>query len=507
MSKIYITTPIFYVNDSPHIGHAYTTLICDTLARFNNLEGKEVLFTTGTDEHGSKVEKAANLKGISPTDFVNVVAKNFKDLSTKLELVNTDFIRTTEDRHKISATYFWEKLLENNQIYKGNYKGWYSIKDEAFYQEKELVEDGDGFKTIDGSPVDWIEEESFFFKLSNWEEKLLDFYKDNPNFIQPKSRMNEVQSFVESGLKDLSVSRTSFNWGIQIPNSKHIMYVWIDALTNYLTSIGYPNINENKLNFWRNCIHIIGKDILKFHAIYWPAMLMAIGHPLPKQIFAHGWWTNEGKKISKSLGNTIDPNKIIAKFGLDQFRYFLLREVTPGNDGDFSENSLINRINSDLSNNLGNLIQRVLKFLNKNFKNSVPFSLKDEFENYTQLAKGYQLIEILRKKITNFEINRCLEEIFFYIDYLNKFMDKSEPWNSFKIDQNKAGKDLSVLIECFRIVGIVLQPFLPNAANKILNMLNIDISLRMFKNLTNEYAVVSQHILNTPQPIFPRYEK
>ena len=507
MSEIYITTPIFYVNDSPHIGHAYTTLICDSIARFNKLDGKNVLFTTGTDEHGMKVEKAAKNRGLPPLDFVDSVSKNFKDLSSKLEITNTDFIRTTEKRHQLAAIHFWETLSENNQIYKGNYKGWYSVKDESFYQEKELIREKNGFKTADGSHVDWIEEESFFFKLSSWEDKLLDFYNDNPDFIMPKSRMNEVKKFVESGLKDLSISRTSFSWGIKIPNSDHIMYVWIDALTNYLTSIGYPDIKKKQMTFWHNCIHIIGKDILKFHAIYWPAMLMAIGHPLPKQIFAHGWWTNEGKKISKSLGNVIDPNEIINKFGLDQFRYFLLREVALGNDGDFSESSLINRINSDLSNNLGNLIQRVMKFLKKNYNNTVPYSTKDDWQNYTQLKMGYELIDLLKKKMINFEINKCLEEIFYYVDSLNKYMDKSEPWNSFKTDPNKAGKDLSVLIECFRIVGIILQPFIPRSANKILNMLNIEESSRLFNNLSNEYAIKSQHILNESEPIFPRYEK
>ena len=505
--KTYITTPIFYVNDLPHIGHAYTSIICDTVARFNKLDGKEILFTTGTDEHGMKVEKAAKIKGEIPQDFVDKVSQNFKNLSETLEIINTDFIRTTEKRHKNSAIYFWNELLKNNQIYKSNYSGWYSVKDESYYQDKELIKTGDVYTTKDGSQVDWIEEESFFFKLSEWQEKLLNFYEENPDFVMPKSRMNEVKSFVKGGLKDLSISRTSFDWGIKVPESNHIMYVWIDALTNYLTSIGYPNITDEKMEYWENCIHIIGKDILKFHAIYWPAMLMAINHTLPKTIFAHGWWTNEGKKISKSLGNTIDPNQMIEKFGLDQLRYFLLREVPLGNDGDFSESSLINRINSDLSNNLGNLIQRVVKFINKNFNNSVPNSLREEADEIKLICQGYEIIITVKKKMKEFQISKCLEDIFFYIDELNKYMDESQPWNSFKIDPKKAGKDLSILIECFRIIGIVLQPFIPNASKKILDILNINNESRGFNNLNSKNILMSNHVLNKPSPIFPRYEK
>ena len=509
MASIYITTPIFYVNDLPHIGHAYTTLICDTFSKYYNLKGDSVLFTTGTDEHGLKVEKAAKIANKSPIQFVDEVSENFKKLTTRLEVDNTDFIRTTEDRHKKSASYFWNKLCENDQIYKGTYEGWYSVKDESFYQEKELQKEGEIYKTQDGSPVEWIKEESYFFKLSRWENNLLEFYKKHPDFIRPKSRMNEVISFVQSGLKDLSVSRTSFNWGINIPNnSNHIMYVWIDALTNYLTSLGYPNIEEKNMQFWQNCIHIIGKDILKFHAVYWPAMLMAINYQLPKTIFAHGWWTNEGKKISKSIGNTIDPNDMIEKYGLDQFRYFLLREVPLGNDGDFSVDSLINRVNADLSNNLGNLVQRVVKFLNKNFNNIIPHSVKDDTSNINRCLKnGYDLIKIIDKKMSDFNISKCLEDIFLFIDELNKFMDSSQPWNTFKENPQKAGRDLSMLIECFRIIGIILQPFIPIAAKNILDILNIKNSERKFDNLSLEFSVKKNHTINDPKQLFPRYEK
>ena len=508
MNNLYITTPIFYVNDAPHIGHAYTTIVADTIARFFTLSGRNVLFTTGTDEHGLKVEKAARNKGKTPKDFVDIVSENFKTLSKSLKATNTDFIRTTEQSHKKAAIFFWEKLCENNQIYKGKYQGWYSVKDESFYQEKELIKNENKFTTIDGSDVEWIEEESYFFRLSNWLEKLLDVYKSQPDFIQPKSRMNEVKSFVESGLKDLSISRTSFQWGIEIPDSiNHIMYVWIDALTNYLTSIGYPEMNEEGMVFWKNCTHIIGKDILKFHAVYWPAMLLAIEYPIPKYIFAHGWWTNEGKKISKSLGNAIDPYEIINKFGLDQFRYFLLREVPLGNDGDFSEQALINRINADLSNNFGNLVQRVIKFFKKNYSSYTPKIQGINFKASDEINNGYKLIGSIEEKMNEFQINKCIEEIFTYVDQLNKFMDEREPWKNFKTNPDQAGESLLILIECFRILGIILQPLIPDASKKLLDMLNISENLRTFKNLSFDYSITGNPKINDPTPLFPRYEK
>ncbi len=507
MKNVYITTPIFYVNDLPHIGHAYTSIICDTLARFYKLNGQNVLFTTGTDEHGLKVEKAAEKKGMSPKKFVDMVSKNFQDLTKKINISNTDFIRTTENRHKESVKKFWKILEGNNQIYLSKYKGWYSIKDESFYQEKELIKKGDELFTHDDEKVEWIEEESFFFKLSNWEKLLLEYYDKNPDFILPKSRRNEVISFVKSGLKDLSISRTSFKWGINVDNTNdHIIYVWIDALVNYLTSLGYPNMTGKKNEYWQNCIHIIGKDILKFHAVYWPAMLMAANLPLPKTIFAHGWWTNEGKKISKSTGNTIDPNKIIDNFGLDQFRFFLLREVTLGKDGDFSINSFKNRINSDLSNNLGNLVQRTLKFLFKNFSGIIPSELNSKNLTSIPLKNAYVLFSNVENLIMNFEINKALDLIFHYISGLNKYMDDSEPWNKIKVNKDEAAVIITQLIEGFRIIGILLQPFLPNASEKLLNNLNIEDKYRKFNNLSNKYVIQKGHKINEPEVLFPRYE-
>ncbi len=506
MKKIFFTTPIFYVNDAPHIGHAYTVIICDTLAKFFNLDGYDVLFTTGTDEHGLKVEKAAKKNNTDPKMFVDKVSENFVNLSKKLKISNTDFVRTTEERHKKAARYFWKLLEEKNQIYLSTYKGWYSVRDEAFYQEKELINKGNKFFTQDGEEVQWIEEESFFFKLSEWGEKLLKYIEENPDFIMPTSRKNEVVSFIKSGLKDLSISRTSFEWGIKVEGSRsHIMYVWIDALVNYLTSIDFPKTSREQFSFWENCIHIIGKDILKFHAVYWPAMLMAAEIPLPKKIFAHGWWTNEGKKISKSIGNVIDPNVMIEKYGLDQFKYFLLREVTLGQDGDFSEFSFKARINSELSNNLGNLIQRTLKFTGKNFENKMPADLEGLSEN-NLLNEVYDLFSKVKKHMHSLEINKAIDEIISLLTKLNKFMDLAEPWNSIKINPEKTANDLSILIESFRVIGILLQPFVPDASNEILNILNIEKNKRMYKFINFKYKINKDHCINETKPLFPKYD-
>ena len=331
-NKFYITTPIYYVNDKPHIGHAYTTLACDVIARFKRLDGFKVYFLTGTDEHGQKVELAAKKNKTKPQDFVDKVSINFRDLLKCMHIENDDFIRTTEKRHLESCQKLWDLLIKKGHIYLGKYAGWYAIRDEAFFLESEII---DG-KAPSGAPVEWVEEPSYFFNLSKWQDKLLEHYNNNENFISPSTRKNEVLSFVKGGLKDLSVSRTSFSWGIKVPNDDdHIMYVWLDALTNYLSAIGYENENERFCDFWPANIHLVGKDIIRFHAVYWPAFLMAADLELPKKIFAHGWWTNEGQKISKSLGNVINPFEIVEKYGVDQVRYFLMREIPFGNDGDF----------------------------------------------------------------------------------------------------------------------------------------------------------------------------
>ena len=508
MQNIYITTPIYYVNDNPHIGHAYTSIVCDVLSRYYKLKkNTSVKFLTGTDEHGQKVENAAKINNKKPQEFVDLVSKNFKNLTEVLNISNSDFIRTTELRHKKTVEIVWNRLVERKQIYLGKYEGWYSIKDEAFYQEKELNKvDGD-FQTQDGTKVEWLKEESYFFKLSNWQNKLLEFYHKNTDFIKPSSRRNEVISFVKNGLKDLSVSRTSFNWGIKVPNhSSHVIYVWIDALANYLSAIKYPESFENE-KFWKNSIHIIGKDILKFHAIYWPAILMAADLTPPKQIFAHGWWTNEGKKISKSLNNSIDPLQLIHKYGLDQLRYFLLREVTLGQDGDFSEKSFIKRVNSDLANNLGNLIQRTLKLLEKHFDNKIPLKIS-ELKNVEILSDTYKLVTLVKPKIENFEYNKALESIFNQIDQLNQFIDNEKPWESIKKnDLSKASETLSTLIECFRVIAVILIPFIPDSAKKILDTLNVDYTNMNFERLNIEFCLKKGEKINKIEKLFPRYDE
>ena len=366
-NSFFVTTPIYYVNDVPHIGHAYTSIACDVLARFNRLNNKNTFFLTGTDEHGLKMEQAAKKKNMDTKKFVDEMSMNFKKLTKILNLTNDFFIRTTDEFHKKASQHIWNILEKNDQIYLDKYKGWYSISDESYFNDDEISIDKKTKKKVapSGHEVQWVEEESYFFKLSKWQGKLLDYYQKNPDFIGPESRKNEVISFVKNGLKDLSISRTTFSWGIQVPNNtKHVMYVWLDALINYLSAIGYPDKKYKK--FWPANVHIIGKDIIRFHAVYWPAFLLAADIEPPKRIFAHGWWTNEGKKISKSLGNVIDPNEIIKAYGVDTLRFFLLREVPFGNDGDFSKKSLQRRMNNDLANDLGNHVQRVLTIINKN---------------------------------------------------------------------------------------------------------------------------------------------
>ncbi|MDP6515757.1 MAG: methionine--tRNA ligase, partial [Alphaproteobacteria bacterium] len=359
----YITTPIYYVNDVPHLGHAYTTIACDALARFMRLDGKRVMFLTGTDEHGQKVEKSAQAAGEEPQAFTDRVSRRFRDLTVKLGATNDDFIRTTEPRHTRASQAIWKALVAAGDIYLGSYAGWYSVRDEAFFAESELSKGEGGTRCApSGAPVEWVEEPSYFFRLSRWQQPLLDLYARQPDFILPESRRNEVVSFVKSGLQDLSVSRTSFAWGVPVPNdADHIMYVWLDALTNYITAAGYPDTDcDIYRTFWPADVHMVGKDILRFHAVYWPAFLMAAGIEPPQRVFAHGWWTNEGEKISKSLGNVIDPFALIEQYGLDPVRYFLLREVPFGKDGDFSRDAMTTRMNSELANDFGNLAQRVL---------------------------------------------------------------------------------------------------------------------------------------------------
>ncbi|MDG2445239.1 MAG: methionine--tRNA ligase [Thermodesulfobacteriota bacteirum] len=506
--NIYITTPIYYVNDKPHVGHAYTSIACDSLARFNRMLGHKVFFLTGTDEHGLKIQKSAEDKQVDTQVFVDSVSKNFSDLTDLLMLTNDDFIRTTSGRHKDGARSFWKKLLENNQIYLDKYAGWYSIRDEAYYQEEELV---DG-KAPTGSDVEWVEEPSFFFKLSHWQEPLLEFYKKNPDFVQPKSRFNEVVSFVESGLKDLSISRTSFSWGIEVPEEdKHVMYVWLDALTNYLTAIDYPNTSSELFSkFWPANFHVVGKDILRFHGVFWPAFLMAAELPLPSKIIAHGWWTVEKEKMSKSLGNVVDPKDVIDEFGLDSFRYFLLREVPFGNDGDFSEDSLISRINSDLANNFGNLVNRVVSMNQKNFNGIIPKYSKSLKIDDELREKIYTLVDEYKLFFESALFSKALSAVIELVSLINKYIDTEEPWTLAK--NNKIDRLSTVLrlsFESIRIIAFMFYPVMPNSSCKILESLSLKLKGDdiLFSTLKNTEFLDDDSKISKIDLLFPKIDK
>lgn len=505
----YVTTPIYYVNDKPHIGHAYTTLACDMLARFKRLDGFDVRFLTGTDEHGQKVEKSAMKAGVAPLEFTDKVSQNFRDLADRMNFSHDNFIRTTEERHKKAAQALWQIMQEKGDIYLDSYSGWYAVRDEAYYGEDELVDGENGQKLAPtGAEVEWVEEPSYFFRLSAWGDKLLQFYEDNPDFIQPKARRNEVISFVKGGLRDLSISRTTFNWGIPVPNDdKHIMYVWLDALTNYITELGFPNVAEGSdySKFWPANVHVVGKDILRFHAVYWPAFLMAADLEPPKKIFAHGWWTNEGQKISKSVGNVIDPNDLIDTYGLDQTRYFMLREVPFGNDGDFSRQSMINRINADLANGLGNLGQRVLSMIQKNCDKAVP-----EFGAFTKEDKALleladNTLEKVRTEIDKLAFHKSLEAIWQLVAAANAYIDEQAPWTLRKTDMERMKTVLYVLAETIRHLGLYIQAIMPESSAKLLDLLAIPEDKRGFDQVGEAGRLVSGAALPKPSGIFPRF--
>ncbi len=505
----YLTTPIYYVNDAPHIGHAYTTLACDVLARFKRLDGYDVLFLTGTDEHGQKVAKSAEKAGVSPQQFCDKVSQNFRDLCDAMNFSNDDFIRTTEKRHIEAVRALWLRLKERGEIYLSKYSGWYAVRDEAFYAEDELKDTQDGKKIApSGAECEWLEEPSYFFRLSAWQEPLLKFYADNPDFIAPTGKRNEVLSFVRSGLKDLSVSRTTFSWGISVPeDEKHVMYVWLDALTNYITAAGFPHCDEAPYqNRWPAQLHMVGKDILRFHTIYWPAFLLAAGLKPPERVFAHGWWTNEGQKISKSLGNVIDPFQLIETYGRDPVRYFLLREVPFGNDGDFSRAAILQRINRELANDFGNLAQRVLSQIQKNLNSILPspgeFTQKDK----SLLNMGYNILPAMRLHMDQQAFQKSLEEIWSVIAEANRYVDEQAPWALKKTDPTRMGTVLYVLAELLRLLAIISQPFMPESMEKLLMQLGQDCALVPFENLTANDALKPGTILPAPSAIFPRID-
>ena len=472
----YITTPIYYPSAKPHMGHAYTSIVADVLARFKKIDGYDVYFLTGTDEHGLKIQRAAEKDGMDPLLFCNKISKTFKDLTKTLNLSNTDFIRTTEDRHLKSVQNLWNILEKNKNIYLSKYSGWYSVSDEAYYSEDEIsTKEGVKVSISSGSEVEWVEEESYFFNLSKWQNKLLDYYEKNPDFIMPKSRKNEVISFVKNGLKDLSISRKSFSWGIKVPNNDdHIIYVWLDALTNYLSSLNYPDINDDLYkNFWPADVHLIGKDIIRFHAIYWPAFLLAANIPLPKRIYSHGWILSGDEKMSKSKGNILDPIEIINNYGLDSLRYYLVKEVSFGNDGSISKNRLEDCINSDLANNFGNLCQRVTVFNEKNCASLIPEKDKFNKQDLDILDNFSNNLELIRKEINNQNLNFYIEFIVKSLFDANKYFNDQEPWNK-KNNQVRLDTIVYTTLEIIRKISFLLYPIIPSSSLKALKIFDIE---------------------------------
>ena len=505
----YITTPIYYPSAKPHMGHAYSSILADFFARFKRIQGHKVFFLTGTDEHGQKIQKAAKENNMDPKDFCDKISKTFFDLSETLNLSNDDFIRTTELRHKKSVEHLWNILEKKNEIYLSKYSGWYSISDEAFYSNEE-IEDKDNKKIskISGSQVDWVEEESYFFKLSKWQKPLLKYYEDNPNFILPESRKNEVISFVKSGLNDLSISRKSFSWGIKVPsNENHVIYVWLDALTNYISALNYPDtLNNHYKSFWPASIHLIGKDILRFHAVYWPAFLLAANIEPPKRVYGHGWILSGEEKMSKSKGNILDPIEIIQNYGIDPLRYYLIKEVSFGNDGNISQDKLENCINSDLANNYGNLCQRVISFIEKNLKLNVP-------KNYKFLSQDTKVLKIYEDEFSKLIDSIDNQNINYYFNFIqnqlfsaNKYFNDQEPWNK-KSDNNRLNTILYVSLELIRKISIMMYPIMPNSTLKALKIFNITENMIDINSIKNhEYLKINEKI-NKISILFKKIEK
>ena len=505
----YITTPIYYPSAKPHMGHAYSSIIADFFARFKTIDNFEVHFLTGTDEHGLKIQRSAEKAGQDPLKFCDNISETFRDLSKVLNLSNTDFIRTTEQRHKNTVQHLWTELEKNGDIYLSNYSGWYSVSDEAFYNENEIEEiNGRKISISSKSPVEWIEEESYFFKLSKWEKPLLDYYKSNPDFICPESKKNEVVSFVKSGLKDLSVSRKTFSWGIPVPNNKdHVIYVWLDALTNYLSALNYPE-KKDKLykKFWPASIHLIGKDILRFHAVYWPAFLLAAKIDLPKKVYGHGWILSGEEKMSKSKGNILDPLEIIEKYGLDPLRYYLIKEVSFGNDGNISQERLEDCINSDLANNYGNLCQRVTAFAIKNCEGKIPSNIEFKEDDLIILNKYKDNLDNIRLKIDEQNIN-------YYIDYIvnslfeaNKYFNDQEPWKK-KDDPIRLSTIVYTTLEIVRKISFLLYPIIPDSSLKALKIFDLSKKDINLDTITNNEFLNKGDKINNIDILFKKIEK
>ena len=505
----YITTPIYYPSAKPHMGHAYSSIVCDVFSRFKTIDGYKVHFLTGTDEHGQKIQRAAENSQMDPLDFCNKISKTFKDLCKILNLSNTDFIRTTEDRHKISVQHLWKQLEKSGDIYLSKYSGWYSVSDEAFYNENEIeTKDNVKVSISSGSKVEWVEEESYFFKLSKWQDKLIQYYEKNPGFILPKSRKNEVLNFVKSGLKDLSISRKSFSWGIKVPsNDNHVIYVWLDALTNYISALKYHESSSDLYKkFWPADVHIIGKDILRFHAVYWPAFLLAANIPLPKRIYGHGWILSGEEKMSKSRGNILDPIEIIDNYGLDPLRYYLIKEVSFGNDGNISKEKLEDCINSDLANNYGNFCQRVTAFTEKNLNSKVPSEIEFNEQDKKILNNYSNNINILRKFIDEQKLNNYVDFIVNALFEANKYFNDQEPWKK-KNDKKRLNAIIYTSLELIRKVSILLYPIIPDSCIKSLKIFNIHEKEIVFDTINNHNFLKSGNKINKINILFKKIIK
>jgi methionyl-tRNA synthetase len=505
--KYLISTAIPYANGAPHIGHAYERVATDVMARFKRLDGADVLFITGMDEHGQKMQQTAAREGLTPQALADRTAAQFEEMGRALNTRADDIVRTTEPRHKAAVLELWRRMIEKGDIYLSKYSGWYSVRDEAFYNEAdtELREDK-RFAVETGTPVEWVEEESYFFRLSKYAEPLLKLYRDQPSFVTPAKYRNEMQAFIERGLQDLSVSRTTFDLGIQVPDDpKHVMYVWVDALTNYITATGFPNLQHERANFWPAAAHVVGKDIVRFHAICWPAFLMSAEIALPKQISVHGFLFNRGEKMSKSTGNVISPLTLVNDYGVDAVRYFFMREVPWGADGSYSHEAIVARMNADLANDLGNLAQRSLSMINKNCDGKVPVCGELQSVDREMIDQSKQLLSEARAQHSEFAISRAMDAIWKVVADCNRYFTAQEPWAHKKTNPARMETVLYVTAEVLRMVGLLIQPYVPASASKLLDALAVTEKDRQFSAFTT--SLVSGTTLPTPAPIFPKYEE
>lgn len=504
----YVTTAIAYPNGQPHIGHAYEAIATDAIARFARLDGKDVFFLTGTDEHGLKMIQTAQNEGLTPAELATRNAGRFEEMDQRLNISFNRFIRTTEEQHHRSSQEIWRRMQQNGDIYVDTYAGWYSVRDEAYYAEDETRLNDDNVRLgPQGTPVEWVEEKSYFFRLSAYQDRLLALYESQPDFIGPDARRNEVMSFVKGGLKDLSISRTTFDWGVKVPDDpEHVMYVWVDALTNYITGVGFPDENDKDWRYWPADVHIIGKDIIRFHAVYWPAFLMSAGIPVQKRVYAHGFLFNRGEKMSKSVGNVVDPFNLADQYGVDQVRYFFLREVPFGQDGNYNHEAIVARINADLANDLGNLAQRSLSMIAKQLGGVLPTPGEFSENDKAILAQADAMIGVSRTAMATQQIHQWLNAVWSVVAEANRYFAGEAPWALAKTDPARQGTVLYVTAEVVRQVAILAQPVMPVASSKLLDSLGVPQGeARMFSAVGGEQRIAPGTVLPAPQAVFPRY--